>query len=150
MSSELQIFLSEIFLYFQKKRGFSSPRIKKFSSPNFFYIFKKNELVLSSPKQFSERKIRVFRRGKSAFALLLFMIAKTNDLSVSGRDPCTGISRNAKKNGGASISSVIRLAPPFAKSHWIFFALVPDQKKMEWVFARSIKILFFSSKKYLV
>ena len=64
MSSELQIFLSEIFLYFQKKRGFSSPRIKKFSSPKFFYIFQKNELVLSSPKQFSERKIRVFRRGK--------------------------------------------------------------------------------------
>ena len=72
---KMRIFLSEIFLYFRKKRtctfnifkkkrGFSSPRIKKFSSPKFFYIFQKNELVLSSPKQFSKRKIRVFRRGK--------------------------------------------------------------------------------------
>ena len=137
MSSELQLFCySQKFLY--RDCG-------KFLYRDF-YIFKKNELVLSSPKKFGEGFPR-FRRG--IFAFLLFLCS-SNKL-ISERDPvlefpyrdfpvpefffffgnpCTGIFRIPKKKGGRASTSVIRLAP-LAKTHWIFFVLVLDPKKME-------------------
>jgi len=66
------------------------------------------------------------------------MIAKTIILSVSGRDPCTGIPvpeipvqdfPEMQKKGGASISSVIRLAPPLQKPTGFFSPWSLTRKK---------------------
>jgi len=63
------------------------------------------------------------------------MIAKTNDLSVSGRDPCTGIPvpeipvqefpEMQKKGGGGRAYHLLFGSPPLCKNPLDFFRLGP-------------------------
>ena len=149
MSSELQLFCySQKFLY------------------RDFYIFKKNELVLSSPKKFGEGFPR-FRRGISA--LLLFLCSSKQ--LFSERDPCTGIPysekslyrkffffwkslyRNfpdTKKKSGGEHQILLFGSPPLQKPTGFFSSWSLTKKKWSEVFARFDKGHFFIFEKMFV
>jgi len=132
-----------ISIFSKKNADFPLRELKNFPLRIFFIFSKKTNLYFPLRNNSRRGKSAFFGEGKSAFSLILLLIAKTIILSVSGRDPCTGIPvpeipvqgfPEMQKKGGRAYHLLFG-SPPLAKTHWIFFALVPDQKKMEWVFA---------------
>ena len=109
------------FLYFQKKitctwsTGFPRFRSRRFLPLSVIYARPINYFRTGIPVQeFPYRKIPVQE---------IFFFWK----SLYRKFP------NTKKRGGEH-HHLLFGSPPFAKTHWIFFVSVLDQKKMEWGF----------------